>query len=1221
MDAGKSPDWLPAGWTEQVEVKNGRDVKYYSNMETGQKFHSKNDVIRYVTMANICHDTPQGESKHKKRRSKNKTMPLEEKSKKTPEWLPQGWAVELRIRKSGSSIGRTYKCYIDPLTGTKFYSKPEVFEYLKTVKPNCCTSSQKEMDMPNNGESSGGETSLKQEEQWNLKTPHKMSSTSKKKKEGFSKQSPNTCESAGGENSLKQGGHENQKTPHKRSSASKKRQAGISKQSPGMCESTGGLTSLKQGEHRNLKTSCRMLSVPKKKQEGILRQSVVIERVPANGLPPGWIKEIKIEKKDDKIRKDPYYTDPVSGYVFDSQKEAQRYLETGDIKKCKRKPRKREELAFLNEVTLPDMDELAEGKTSLKQLGSPDIKTPKKRSRASKKKPVASNKPSVVIEQVTPSGLPPGWTKEIRIEKKARGIRKDPYYTDPVSGYVFRSQKDVLRYLETGDVNKCSIKPMKRDKLKFLDKEMSLSHNIGETMENKTFPEQEGPQNLIVQNDSRAHKKKQLGFGKQSVVIERVTPNGLPQGWIKEIRVERKAGRTRKDTYYTDPVSGYVFRSEKDALRYLETGDIDKCAMKPKKRNELQFLNGEISLRGAQNLETVEGMKSAPKQMKTDSGKQSVVIERVTPDGLPSGWIKEIKIQKMGSKTRKVAFYMDPASGYVFLSLKDALRFLETGDVKSCTRKPQKRDELKLLNEEPSPGVGELTGGETMLKQVGCQNLKTAKETTVASKQKRTGSSKQSMKKVSSMVVIERVAPDGLPSGWIKEIRIEKKANGIRRDPYYTDPVSGYVFRSQKDVLRYLETGDFSGCAIKPKKRAELGFLNEENYLPSAGNTQELGQHTAKRQLFSGTENGVTSSLETAEAEVPRRRQRKRVSADTDATSTPASDILERKHSVDSDNASNTLLPRTRGSKRKQSKVASAENGTITNSTEIIQEEKLAEGDTAKNSKREMQVGSRKSNKRRELSLPSRSSKRLTGVNPDVVVNLVLSELALSDTAEKSSESETKTSLEAVEDMAEKTQQFQPVSETVSKNHVSEDKEGLSEVKLSNNAEKSELDKPDQGQNVEGPQVPYSLGDSWSDPCLEFAFKTLTGAITVEDDIGIQGFPTDVSGLSADPDGPGNPATVPPVVADLTLSGQSVNPIAPENPVSVTLVGPGPPLSDVPEFGLPDFFQGGISSKSNAAANPAFLSPQPPSIPSWMSNAPQQVNLAEDQVNQAKANS
>ena len=36
---------------------------------------------------------------------------------------------------------------------------------------------------------------------------------------------------------------------------------------------------------------------------------------------------------------------------------------------------------------------------------------------------------------------------------------------------------------------------------------------------------------------------------------------------------------------------------------------------------------------------------------------------------------------------------------------------------------------------------------------------------------------------------------------------------------YYTDPASGYVFRSKKAVLRYLETGEIGRDAILPKNK------------------------------------------------------------------------------------------------------------------------------------------------------------------------------------------------------------------------------------------------------------------------------------------------------------------------------------------------------------------------------------------------------------------
>lgn len=44
--------------------------------------------------------------------------------------------------------------------------------------------------------------------------------------------------------------------------------------------------------------------------------------------------------------------------------------------------------------------------------------------------------------------------------------------------------------------------------------------------------------------------------------------------------------------YYIDPLSGYEFRSKVDALRYLETGDINNCAIRPKKKG----INGTKSV-------------------------------------------------------------------------------------------------------------------------------------------------------------------------------------------------------------------------------------------------------------------------------------------------------------------------------------------------------------------------------------------------------------------------------------------------------------------------------------------------------------------------------------------------------------------------------------------------------------------------------------------------
>ncbi|GFS32425.1 hypothetical protein Acr_00g0022720 [Actinidia rufa] len=856
-------------------------------------------------------------------------------------------------------------------------------------------------------------------------------------------------------------------------------------------------------------------------------EKVAIERVTPDGLPPEWIKET-------------YYTDPASGYVFYSQQDALCYLETGDFSKCTVKPRKRNGPGFLNEdsyvtpnvgeltkgetshkqdvktsrltrhaskqkqigsskksVEKPNGGELTRGETSRNQDGPQNFRTPVCTRSTSKQKQIGSNKQSVeqpnmdvsiggktslkldhpengislkptssaskrkqtgsskepveemVIVRVTPEGLPPGWIKEIRIQKKANGTRKYSYYTDPVSGYVFWSQKDALRFVETGDVSVCTIKPKKRDELHFLN----ASPNLGELTGGKTSLKQEGSQNVKTSKcKSCVSKHKQVGSAKGSigkVAIERATPDGLPPGWIKEIKIQKKANGTRKYAFYIDPVSGYVFWSQKDAFRYLETGDVSSCTIKPKKRDGHGFLNegtflspnmgaltgGKTSLKQeesqnekqveSQNVITQKPTRSASKWKQLGYIKQSadkVVIERVTPDGLPPGWIKEIKIQKKANGTRK------------------------------------------------------------------------------------------------DTVVVERVTPVGLPPGWIKEIRIQMKENGTRKDPYYTDPVSGYVFGSQKDALRYLETGDIRSCSIKPRKREKFRFLNEqssvvekrekeetyegegerdacERELPAGAITQKLGDETTS-EPFTGTQNNVGSILGTAEAVGPQKRRWTTVSADEIEESADTEEGYDPSH-----------IPRsgTKISTRKRSKRKSAENATASSpSTPILWEKSPAENGKGKKSDRKTQSDPSKSNNEKALDLPMRSSKRLLefesmtmGLDSEMVADSGLSELAA---ARKTGESEFYPSVGPLFNVAHSIPRpFQTASEAEMADNALIGTEARSNVPHHTVPEHQLLRRETEKNDEETQDQKNPFGDSWSDPRLEFAFKTLSGAIPVED--------------------------------------------------------------------------------------------------------------------------
>ncbi|XBI87435.1 hypothetical protein VPH35_025529 [Triticum aestivum] len=56
-------------------------------------------------------------------------------------------------------------------------------------------------------------------------------------------------------------------------------------------------------------------------------------------------------------------------------------------------------------------------------------------------------------------------------------------------------------------------------------------------------------------------------------------PSGLPHGWVKELVYRKALEQTKKDQYYTDPVSPYVFRTLKSALHYVKTGKLTKRSL------------------------------------------------------------------------------------------------------------------------------------------------------------------------------------------------------------------------------------------------------------------------------------------------------------------------------------------------------------------------------------------------------------------------------------------------------------------------------------------------------------------------------------------------------------------------------------------------------------------------------------------------------------------
>ncbi|KAF8379456.1 hypothetical protein HHK36_028892 [Tetracentron sinense] len=428
-----------------------------------------------------------------------------------------------------------------------------------------------------------------------------------------------------------------------------------------------------------------------------------------------------------------------------------------------------------------------------------------------------------------------------------------------------------------------------------------------------------------------------------------------------------------------------------------------------------------------------------------------------SPDWLPAGWIVEVKERKKGGKYK---CYIAPTTGCKFYSKRDVSHYLEDVKVNSCTPKQKKRS-IDMHS--------------------------------------------------TSSVVLENVTVDELPPGWIKETRVRKSD---KKDSYYTDPVCGYVFRSKIEVFRYLETGEPGKRVAKPKTRSfdDVELIDGEMFLPAAAKRQKLAGSTTRRQLFNDQSSKSNKILEN----------------DLLKSTVREECIPHSKHFSDqwdeSTDLSGLTLPKANGSKKMQGKKVSAENGFVSAlAAEVLLEKQPLENGVEKPGNRNTRLGPRKSKGKKFLTLPLRASKRLAGLEAERAPELGISDRARRVAVRQSGKLEPSTAMDfalgsGAHSAFHQIDQLKGEPEAECEPHSSGSREVSLDEEPSNKHKKSIVDEAapeDEGgelktenKAVEKPDSPliFPFGDSWPDPCLEFAIKTLTGAISVEDDLAIQDY-------------------------------------------------------------------------------------------------------------------
>ncbi|XP_062025606.1 uncharacterized protein LOC133741913 isoform X1 [Rosa rugosa] len=887
MVATSSPDWLPAGWSVQFRAQNrGRRTAIYTDLETGKKFFSKDDVIRYTKKATNRGEEPQ--RTNTKNPSDRSHSQLAANTDEYPEWLPDGWKVELRTRKTGIQVGREYKCYIDPLTECTFYSKPEVFRYLKTVKRKSCKSRS-----------------------------HKM--------------------------------------------VNRKR----------CIIKTKTITAVQ------------------------LPSKVVVEKHNVEDLPPGWILEVKVRKVANRIRRDPYYTDPVHGYVFRSKKEVIRYLQTGETSKHTIKPKS----MGTNDLKLTD-DEIALSSATKKQK---------------LKHPVTRRQLSEAKKSYEPSGLDLQETENSKLQDKrpTESICALAPVTEVILEKHF-TENLVEECVETkGDCSpRWSSQPKAEPSSKHEGKRSSQPQAV---LSNKREAKRSKLQDKRVTDDSK--------------VALAPTAEAVPHEHLSESVVENCA----KTKEYCSPSKSLQPKAELS----------NKC----EDPGKVVFSEDDPALTPAANTLNKNSHMSRMERRNT---------RRSQIDARKSKQKEKLNLPRRSSKR---------------------LAGLEPEPVNSLVSTVQA---LQVTTRKSSKGDGSRDAGLALDGFVNraSQQLGDASETEVAH-HTITG-------------IISTVQGEPLS-------KIKRPFDGLE-----VQPVDTMV--SNEQTLHVATRKSSRGDASRDAGLASNDFINGASLQLGDASEPEAAHDRLTDINCTSHGESLNKGKTFLDDQVVPKEQHHRLEPEKMDAEKPGPELC---FLFGSDPCLEFAFKTLTG----ELPIADAvDNESILKpAADTVQKENTL--DIGRCSRKPRAI-SNKSKKAKELKLPHRTSKRLAGLEPELLAKPMSSERGLRNATAKSCRS---IALPAVDSAHESSQQFEAGQE----NKVAHDlctvinpsihEESLNKIEKSLKDEPVPEEKPRELEiekaAVENPvsQFSFPFLDTWSDPCLDFAFKTLTGEIPIEDDL-FQGY-------------------------------------------------------------------------------------------------------------------
>ncbi|KAL0304244.1 UNVERIFIED_CONTAM: Methyl-CpG-binding domain-containing protein 13 [Sesamum radiatum] len=492
----------------------------------------------------------------------------------------------------------------------------------------------------------------------------------------------------------------------------------------------------------------------------------------------------------------------------------------------------------------------------------------------------------------------------------------------------------------------------------------------------------------------------------------------------------------------------------------------------------MYYVNPSNGLKFNSKPEVLRYLKYSAKGRKPRALNNKVEIRKTVADKLPPGWIKEIRTTRRRAGRPGDPYYIDPVTGRYFRSMQEVFRYLESKDSGKAESKPDGKGHIRgELGDHPQSSSAEAKRQRSMDK-----------------KAEKSLSGHESVKSGLKLAGALKPAATNIVNTPEEDNHLERKEEDDSLAIELSDKLQ-LVYRVKQHADRMAEIKKFADNKVdksadgdgRLKSGSEVGAEKKVD-MPEANVVEQL------KKNFDSAAGSLLNKLPHVNRKEDvkyGRRQSKRL-ADS-----KLKDDISKDQSVEAGSEGagekNVDMPVTKGSEHKEK-----ENGTM---GEEQEHESLLCQNKRKNS-----------NSKWTSELPRRASKRLARVEVDPPLEVKTSDKAGAEAA-LSCEPEVYTSKSVVKagqsdepdiDTTGKFDRCNNPEELPSKCKTEnptdrEQKEPVIQRNLSSLKEHKDVGIDCKEESKDEKHLDSSLKDLLMDPCIEFAVKTLTGAIPIED--------------------------------------------------------------------------------------------------------------------------